>query len=112
LINPHDAAARGIISGDIVRVFNDRGQVLAGAHVTDTIRPGVICVNEGGWFDPEDARAPGSLDRYGDINNLAIGIGTSKLAQGNCGHTAVGDVEKFTGTAPAVDVFIAPVLAS
>jgi trimethylamine-N-oxide reductase (cytochrome c) len=45
-----DAAARGISDGHIVRVFNDRGQILAGAHVTDTIRPGVICVNEGGWF--------------------------------------------------------------
>jgi trimethylamine-N-oxide reductase (cytochrome c) len=108
LISPSDAAKRGIKTGDIVRVFNDRGQILAGAHVTDTIRIGVICVNEGGWFDPENPRQPGSLDRYGDVNNLAIGIGTSKLAQGNCGHTAVGDVEKFQGTPPETDVFRAP----
>ena len=109
LISPQDASARGISDGDIVRVFNDRGQILAGAHVTDTIRPGVICVNEGGWFDPEDPREPGSLDRYGDVNNLSIGIGTSKLAQGNCGHTAVGDVEKYKGKPPEIDVFRAPV---
>jgi len=112
LINPKDAAARGIADGDIVRVFNDRGQILAGAHITDTIRPGVICVNEGGWFDPENPREPGSLDRYGDVNNLAIGIGTSKLAQGNCGHTAVGDVEKYNGQPPELDVFRAPVANS
>ena len=93
-------------------MFNDRGQILAGAHVTDTIRPGVICVNEGGWFDPENAREPGSLCRYGDVNNLAIGIGTSKLAQGNCGHTAVGDVEKYRGTPPVIDVFVAPGVAA
>jgi trimethylamine-N-oxide reductase (cytochrome c) len=108
LIHPSDAAARGIRDGDLVRVFNDRGQILAGAKVTDTIRPGVIRVSEGGWFDPENPRTPGSLDRYGDVNNLAIGIGTSKLAQGNCGHTAVGNVEKYRGAAPAVDVFKAP----
>ncbi len=108
LINPQDAAARGIHDGDVIRIFNDRGQILAGAHVTDTIRPGVICVNEGGWFDPEDPRKPGSLDRYGDANNLSVGIGTSKLAQGNCGHTGVGEVEKFRGVVPEIDVFRAP----
>jgi trimethylamine-N-oxide reductase (cytochrome c) len=108
LINPLDATARGISDGDIVRVFNDRGQILAGAHVTDTIRRGVICINEGGWFDPANPREAGSLDRYGDVNNLSIGIGTSKLAQGNCGHTAVGNVEKYQGAPPEIDVFRAP----
>jgi trimethylamine-N-oxide reductase (cytochrome c) len=112
LISPQDAAARGIVDGDVVRVFNDRGQILAGASITDTIRPGVICVSEGGWYDPEASRVPGTLDRYGDVNNLAIGIGTSKLAQGNCGHTAVGEVEKFMGVVPEVDVFEAPVATS
>jgi trimethylamine-N-oxide reductase (cytochrome c) len=108
LINPRDAAARGISDGDIVRVFNDRGQILAGAHITDTIRPGVIRVNEGGWFDPEDAREAGSLCRYGDVNNLTIGIGSSKLGQGSCGHTAIGELEKFAGAPPGLDVFLPP----
>ena len=108
LINPRDAAARGILDGDIVRVFNNRGQMLAGAKITDAIRPGVIRVHEGGWFDPVDPREPGSLCRYGDVNNLSIGIATSKLAQGNCAHTAVGDIEKYRGALPELDVFRAP----
>jgi len=108
LMNPADAAQRGVKDGDVVRVFNDRGQILAGAKLTDDIRPGVICVSEGGWFDPADARLPGSLCRYGDVNNLAIGIGTSKLAQGNCGHTAVAQVERFRGSPPATQVFDTP----
>jgi len=107
-INPEDAKTRGIADGDIVRVFNDRGQILAGARITEEIRPGVIRINEGGWFDPVDPRLPGSLDRYGDVNNLTVGIGTSKLAQGNCGHTAVGDVEKYRGPVLEVDVFREP----
>jgi anaerobic selenocysteine-containing dehydrogenase len=60
LINPADAAARGIADGDVVRVFNDRGQILAGAVVTDAIRPGVLRVNEGGWFDPVDPTEAGA----------------------------------------------------
>ena len=111
MIHPADAAARGINDGDVVRVFNDRGQILAGAHITDAIRPGVVRVNEGGWFDPVNPREPGSLCRYGDVNNLTVGIGTSKLAQGNCGHTAVGDVERYAGTPPATAVFVAPGLS-
>jgi trimethylamine-N-oxide reductase (cytochrome c) len=108
MINTADAKARGIQSGDVVRVFNDRGQILAGAKVTDTIRPGVVRVSEGGWYDPAEPRKPGSLDRYGDVNVLTVDMGTSKLAQGNCGHTAVGDVEKYRGAAPKTSVFAAP----
>ncbi|MDP1412055.1 molybdopterin dinucleotide binding domain-containing protein, partial [Klebsiella pneumoniae] len=41
-IHPQDAQARGIVDGDLVRVWNARGQVLAGAVVTEGIRPGVL----------------------------------------------------------------------
>jgi biotin/methionine sulfoxide reductase len=41
-IHSADAAARGIRNGDVVRVFNDRGSCLAGAVVTDTVRPRVV----------------------------------------------------------------------
>jgi trimethylamine-N-oxide reductase (cytochrome c) len=107
LIHPDDAAARGISDGDVVRVFNDRGQLLAGAVLSDALRPGVIRVNEGGWYDPVSTE-PGALDAYGDVNNLTVDIGTSELAQGNCGHTALADVEKFEGELPPVTVFEAP----
>jgi trimethylamine-N-oxide reductase (cytochrome c) len=45
LINAKDAANRGIKDGDPVRVFNDRGQAVAGAKVTDPIWPGVMRLN-------------------------------------------------------------------
>jgi len=41
-IHPHDAAARGIASGAVVRVFNDRGEYLCKAEVCDRARPGVV----------------------------------------------------------------------
>ncbi len=108
MINPADAAARSIADGDVVRVFNDRGQVLAGAIVSDDVRPSVIRMYEGGWYDPVNGGEIGSLDAYGDVNCLTVSIATSKLAQANCGHTALADVEKFTGDLPAVKVFDAP----
>lgn len=91
-----------------MRVYNDRGQILAGARVTDAIRPGVIRVNEGGWYDPLEPGVPGTLCKYGDVNNLTLDIGTSKLAQGNIGHTVVAEVEKFQGDPPPVTVFDSP----
>jgi len=41
-IHPTDAAARSIISGQRVRVRNDRGAFLAEAVVTERARPGVV----------------------------------------------------------------------
>ncbi|RQH04422.1 trimethylamine-N-oxide reductase TorA [Paraburkholderia dinghuensis] len=107
-MNPADAKARGLSDGDVVRVFNQRGQILAGLKITEDIRPGVIRINEGGWFDPMNPREIGSLDCYGDVNNLTTGIATSKLSQGNCGQTGVAEVERFVGTLPPVTVFSQP----
>jgi anaerobic selenocysteine-containing dehydrogenase len=41
-IHPDDAAARGIATGDRVRVFNDRGALVLTARVTDRARCGVV----------------------------------------------------------------------
>ncbi|MFA7431381.1 MAG: hypothetical protein WCZ23_14580, partial [Rhodospirillaceae bacterium] len=70
--------------------------------------PGVLRISEGGWYDPAKRGATGTLDKYGSINVLAVDKGTSKLAQGNCGHTVVADVEKYAGAAPAVSAFSVP----
>ena len=48
-IHPQDAAARGIASGAEVRVFNDRGEYLCKAEVSERARPGVV-VGLGVWW--------------------------------------------------------------
>lgn len=104
-INPGDATARGISDGDVVRVFNDRGACLAGACVSDGIRPGVIVLSTGAWYDPE---SPGGLDRHGNPNVLTLDKGTSRLAQGPTAHSALVEVEKFEGELPPVRAFETP----
>jgi len=41
-IHADDALARGIASGDVVKVFNDRGEYHCKAKVSDRARPGVV----------------------------------------------------------------------
>src|SRR3989442_11619581 len=51
-IHPSDAAARGIVDGQLVRVFNHRGATTLPARVTDRIAPGCASIKEGAWFTP------------------------------------------------------------
>jgi len=48
-INPKDAKARGISDDDVVRIFNDRGQMKVRARLTESIKPGVVNCYQGGW---------------------------------------------------------------
>ena len=96
-IHPKDAAARGISAGDLVRAFNDRGQILVGAVITDNVREGVVRISEGAWFDPADPSQPGSLCKNGNVNCLTFDVGSSSLAQGNCGQMSQLQIEKYTG---------------
>ena len=107
-LHPNDAAARAISDGDVVRVYNDRGACLAGAHVTDAIRPGVVQLATGAWFDPIDPGEIGSLDRHGNPNVLTIDKGTSRLAQSTSAQTALVEIERYDGELPAITVFTQP----
>ena len=44
-----DAAARGIVTGDQVRVYNDRGSCLLRADVDGVVKPGVVSVPSVRW---------------------------------------------------------------
>lgn len=48
-IHPDDAAARKIVDGDPVVVFNDRARVPLPARVDDSVRPGVVAIPKGLW---------------------------------------------------------------
>lgn len=80
-INPADAKKMGIVQGDVVKLFNERGGVLGGAYITERIMPGVVYQDHGARLDPI---VQGELDR-GGANNL---ICPTETTSGYC----VGEV--------------------
>ena len=48
-LNPEDAASRGILEGDVVRIFNDRGTFEAEIVVSDVVQPGIAASTKGYW---------------------------------------------------------------
>jgi biotin/methionine sulfoxide reductase len=108
LINPHDAAERGIADGDVVRLFNDRGACLAGAVVTDAMSRGVLQLQTGAWYDPDQRGEVGTLDRHGNPNVLTLDKGTSKLAQGPISQTTLVELERWTEPVPDIRAYDRP----
>ncbi|WP_223427043.1 molybdopterin-dependent oxidoreductase [Tateyamaria pelophila] len=88
LLHPDDAEERGIKSGDVVELFNNRGRCLAGARVTDEISPGCVFLWTGAWYDP-DFDAPQARDRHGNPNVLTHDLRTSSLTQSPAAHSAM-----------------------
>jgi anaerobic selenocysteine-containing dehydrogenase len=53
-MHPDDARARGLADGDVVRVWNDLGDVRLPLRVTDAVRPGVVSSLKGAWLRTSD----------------------------------------------------------
>ena len=107
-MNPVDAAARGIADGDIIELANDRGRCLAGAVLSDAIRPGVVQLSTGAWYDPLAPGQPGTLEKHGNPNVLTRDLGTSRLGQGPSAQSVLVEITRFTGPLPPVTAFEAP----
>ncbi len=111
LMHPQDAAARGLKDGDVIRAFNDRGAIAAGLRVTDGIRPGVVAMATGAWWNP--AR-PGATDApciHGNPNVLTQDVGTSRLGQGSAAQSCLVQIEAWPGEPPPVTVHAPPPVA-
>ncbi|MFC1845846.1 molybdopterin-dependent oxidoreductase [Chloroflexota bacterium] len=92
-INPSDAAKRGIKMGDIVKIHNERGAVLAGALVFERIMPGAVSIDHGARVD---YIIPAKLDRGGAINLITPDWITSKNCVGQATSGFLVEVEKVT----------------
>jgi biotin/methionine sulfoxide reductase len=108
-LNPLDARRRGIAAGEVVRIWNERGACLAGAVVSDHIRPGVVKLSTGAWFDPQSWSDP-RVDNHGNPNAVTLDLGASQLSQGCAAQTCLVEIEKLREPAPAVSAFTIPVL--
>ncbi len=88
-INPIDAAPRGIGDGDLVHVWNARGELVIPARLTSRILPGVVDIPQGAWWSPDEA----GLD-YGGCTNVLTSQRWTPLAFGSTQHTIMVQVEK------------------
>jgi anaerobic dimethyl sulfoxide reductase subunit A len=87
-INVADAKARGVREGDLVRIFNDRGEVHIPAYVTSRVMPGVIVIRQGAWYKRDESGA----DRGGSPSTLLGGDGESCAAAAKV--TSLVQIEK------------------
>ncbi|MGN6174738.1 MAG: molybdopterin dinucleotide binding domain-containing protein, partial [Streptosporangiaceae bacterium] len=108
-MHPSDAEVRGLREGDLVRIFNDRGACLAGLSVDDAVRPGVVQLSTGAWYDPDPAD-PGFC-RHGNPNVLTADRPSSSLSQGCTGPLALVDIEAYRMAPPELSVTRPPATA-
>ncbi|MFC1987439.1 molybdopterin-dependent oxidoreductase [Chloroflexota bacterium] len=96
-----DSKARGIKDGDLVRVYNDKGEVIMPAYVTSRVTPGVVVIPHGAW--PELSQVKTSLmsegiDRRG-ADNFLTSSEYFPWTVGAIRCTELVQVEKFGGDA-------------
>ncbi len=117
-MNHADAQTRGIQHGDLVRVFNSRGSCLAAAVPSPDIRPGVVRLSTGAWFDPArsqtgDTQAAAMdtpvFDKHGNPNALTADIPASSFSQGCSAQTCLVEIEMWTQAAPEITAYRLPI---
>jgi anaerobic dimethyl sulfoxide reductase subunit A len=89
-INTFDAKQRGIKHGDMVKVFNDRGEVHLPAYVTNRIRQGATNMPQGVWYKLD----ANGVDTHG-TGNMLTNYRPTPFAKGFTAHTNLVQVEKL-----------------
>jgi anaerobic selenocysteine-containing dehydrogenase len=91
LLDPDDAATRGIASGDRVEVANDRGRLTVRAELSEDLQPGLAALPFGWWHrSTPEGRAVNAL------TNPAVGdddLGSAAF------HETLVEVRRLTGPA-------------
>jgi biotin/methionine sulfoxide reductase len=100
VVSRADATARGITDGDVLRVWNDRGETHAGAVVSDDVLPGVALLATGAWYTPLDPARDGSPELHGNPNVLTHDVPTSQLAQATTAQSVLVQIERAPDDTP------------
>ncbi len=84
----HETAAAygGIKEGDVIICESPRGKIKVSAHLSQRIRPGVIMIGQGSWYNPENGGAGGAVDKgtvdNGGCANTLFSLRPSRIGQG------------------------------
>lgn len=81
-ISPADASERNISSGDKVRVFNGRGEVVTVAAITNRVPPGLTALPNGLWLNE------------GGSGNILIASDETDIGFGAAFHDTFVEIEK------------------
>jgi anaerobic selenocysteine-containing dehydrogenase len=84
-ISPADAKARGIATGDLCRIFNQRGETFGHAYVVEGLLPGVIGVPK---------QLQGSRMKNGVNVNILTSQRESDMGRGPVFYSTLAEVEK------------------
>lgn len=82
LIHPRDAGTRGVKDGNLVEVFNDRGNIKIKARVAEEIKPGVVRIGHAGW------------EKYGNTSLLTSDRLTGGYGENPTSNTCLVEVKK------------------
>ena len=84
-----DAAERGIVTGDWVRIFNDTGSIVRQASVVETMMPGVANTMHGSWIEMDET----GTSINGGTNVLVDSTTSAGVQQGY--NTRLCQIEKY-----------------
>ena len=84
-----DAAERGIVTGDWVRIFNDAGSIVRQASVVETMMPGVANTMHGSWIEMDET----GTSINGGTNVLVDSTTSAGVQQGY--NTRLWQIEKY-----------------
>jgi anaerobic selenocysteine-containing dehydrogenase len=76
---PEDAAARGVVDGGVIRIWNELGEVICKAKLSPHVRPGVVVLAKGLWR---------FHTRNGSASNALIPATLTDFAGGACYNDA------------------------
>ena len=80
--------------------------------IDEALRPDVVQLSTGAWYDPADPADPDSMCVHGNPNVLTEDVGTSSLARGCTGAHVLVQVEKFDGELPPVRAHRPPTIVA
>jgi biotin/methionine sulfoxide reductase len=101
-INTADALRLGIAKGDVVKIWNARGIVLAAACPSDAVLPSVLQLSTGAWFAPR-ALSDGTIACVnGNPNAVTSDQPASAFSQGCSGQLCMVSIENPDCVVPDV----------
>ena len=87
-MHPQDAARRALADGELVKVWNESGEVLLPLHITKVVRPGVVCSEKGAWL---------RTSHNGQTVSALAPTHKADLAEGACFNDARVEVQRADG---------------